>query len=463
MRELDKNLNENIDKNNTYHQFDFLKGITFRGTEIKNNYFLNINFHHVMAISGWKIHISPTLADYNHVLRIVNNICQKWKTNYKFIDTIEGYKLFTSKNVPSSQFGKIITIYPNNIQEFINLLNYFYEYFGKLKGMIVPTDHIFRGSTIINYRYGGINPIVKINEENDIKSYIFDGNGNLTEDVRKPYFELLSGMVNPIKEKYTVQSPALTFKGEENGTVVKIKKIIRQIASGNIYLGEVNKKEVIVKQAKFGALAEENSPYGTAILLKKNERLFLIKSKIKNIPEYIDYFTLGDDYFLIESKIDGINLRKYSALSDLVKPGNSNKQKENISKLNLIFYKLKQLQDRIHEQGFIIGDVSPDNFVISHDKVYLVDCETVHPIGDKRKYLKLDTKIFANNIKPDCCDYQKDDYKLGMTMFWVLTQKNKEINNNWILINYYLDLVERKYPDLEKTKNLILSLIELSV
>jgi len=55
MRELDKNLNENIDKNNTYHQFDFLKGITFRGTEIKNNYFLNINFHHVMAISGWKI------------------------------------------------------------------------------------------------------------------------------------------------------------------------------------------------------------------------------------------------------------------------------------------------------------------------------------------------------------------------------------------------------------------------
>ena len=64
-----------------------------------------------MAISGWKIHISPTLADYNHVLRIVNNICQKWKTNYKFIDTIEVYKLFTSKNVPSSQFGRNCQIF----------------------------------------------------------------------------------------------------------------------------------------------------------------------------------------------------------------------------------------------------------------------------------------------------------------------------------------------------------------
>ena len=458
MRELNKNLNEN--RNNVYHQFDFVKKMSFKGTEVKNNYFLNVNFRYESVISGWKIHISPVLTDYNYVLRIVNNICQKMKINYKFIDTVEGYKLFTSKNIPSSQFGKIITIYPNNTHKFVKLLNYFYKYFGELKGMVVPTDHIFKDATIINYRYGGINPIVEINEENDIKSYIFDGNGDVIEDVRKPYFELPSKISNPIKEEYASSNSDLIFKGKENGTVVKIKKMIRQIASGNIYLGEVNQKNVIIKQAKFGALAEEDEPYGTAISLKKNERLFLKTSKIKNIPKYIDYFTVGNDYFLIESKIDGINLRKYSALSDLVKPGNSKEQRKNVNRINSIFDKLKQLQDKIHAQGLIIGDVSPDNFVINNGQVYLIDCETVRPINDNRKYLRLETKIFINNIKATCCDYQKDDYKLGMTMFWVLTQKNKEINNNWTLINYYLNLLVKRYPNLEKSKKLILSLIE---
>lgn len=97
MRELNKNLNEN--RNNVYHQFDFVKKMSFKGTEVKNNYFLNVNFRYESVISGWKIHISPVLTDYNYVLRIVNNICQKMKINYKFIDTVEGYKLFTSKNI----------------------------------------------------------------------------------------------------------------------------------------------------------------------------------------------------------------------------------------------------------------------------------------------------------------------------------------------------------------------------
>lgn len=91
-------------------------------------------------------------------------------------------------------------------------------------------------------------------------------------------------------------------------------------------------------------------------------------------------------------------MRKYSALSDLVKPGNSKEQRKNVNRINSIFDKLKQLQDKIHAQGLIIGDVSPDNFVINNGQVYLIDCETVRPINDNRKYLRLETKIFINNL-----------------------------------------------------------------
>ncbi|MCT3418324.1 hypothetical protein EFP67_10320, partial [Lactobacillus helveticus] len=415
-------------------------------------------------ISGWKIHLSPLLTDYFDVLRAVNKICWNRKINYKFIDTLEGYRLFTGKNIPPSQFGKIITIYPNNKKEFNDLLNIFYNLFHSIKGIMVPSDHIFKNSSIINYRYGGINPIIKITEANDIESFIFNGNGELVKDERKPYFILPEGIKLPLEYDNKEISKKLIFKGKDNNKIIEIKRIIRRIATGNIYLGIVDGKEVIIKEAKYGALNSKQSLQGAACLLKKNEKKVLKKIHINNLPKYIDEFEINNDYFIVESKIDGINLRKFSSELSLMKPGNSIDHIQDIKRIKRVFNNLKKLGDAIHRSGYIIGDVSPDNFVVnSNDEVFLIDCETVHPVTEKKSFLNLETEMFIKNIKSDVSGYEKDNYKLGMSMFWILTQKNKEIQNNFEMIKYYLNLLSKKYSLLSNVNAMIINLIESKI
>ena len=464
MRELAKNLKDSHTEEKKT-SFFFIEKIKFNCESIKDRYFTDIIFKKQNSISGWKIHLSPLLADYYEVLIEVNKICEKKRTNFKFIDTIEGYNFFTSKRISPSQFGKIITIYPENVQDFLFFLDYFYNKFKSKKGLIVPSDHIFKKVTLINYRYGGVNPIFCSTEENDFKSYIFDGEGRLIEDKRKPYFclpkginlpHLLSRRVN-IKEN----NNSLSFKGKENNSNVVLTKVIRSLASGNIYLGKVSNEEVVVKEAKYGAITSELVPGGSAIALKKNEKDFLKKATLKNIPKYIDYFMINNDYYLVESKIDGINLRKFSANLGLVRPGYSKDTVKNLKRIEIIFNNLRDFVEEFHDKGLIIGDVSPDNFVVNDkNQVYLVDCETVRKNRDRRIYLNQETPIFIQNLKSGCSDYEKDNFKLGMSMFWILTKKNLEIRNSWSMINFYLNTLVKKYPSLCKIKNLILSLIE---
>lgn len=464
MRELESNLISKDRKFLNNKKFEFIDKIKFVGKLERKGYFLNVNINNKIIISGWKIHLSPLLLDYFEVLKKVNAICKIRKINYKFIDAVEGYKLFTGKNIPSSQFGKIITIYPNNEQDFLTLLNEFYTSFKSVKGMAVPSDHAFKDSSLIYYRYGGINPILKMNEENDLETLIFDGNGNLVKDKRHPYFSIPAGIENPIKVNNKNVSRELLFEGCENGKDIRFKRIIRRLASGNIYLGLVENSEVIIKEAKFGALPRKNNFQGTAILLKKNEEQIL-KQKIScNMPRFIDSFEIDRNYFLVESKILGENLRKFSSKIAVVKPGKDKQQIKDINRIKQVFNNLENLVNEIHTNKYIIGDVSPDNFIVDkNNKVSLIDCETVHPMNTKSNYLNLETDIFVKNIRSNVSELAKDNYKLGMSMFWILTQKNREIDNNFNMIGYYLNLLVKKYPSLLEVKNKIITLIEPAI
>lgn len=147
-----------------------------------------------------------------------------------------------------------------------------------------------------------------------------------------------------------------------------------------------------------------------------------------------------------------------------MKPGNSIDHIQDIKRIKRVFNNLKQLVDAIHRSGYIIGDVSPDNFLVnSNDEVFLIDCETVHSVAEKKSFFNLETEMFIKNIKSNISNYEKDNYKLGMSMFWILTQKNKEIQNNFEMIKYYLSLLSKKYPLLSSVSTMIINLIESKV
>lgn len=76
MRELAKNLKDSHTEEKKT-SFFFIEKIKFNCESIKDRYFTDIIFKKQNSISGWKIHLSPLLADYYEVLIEVNKICEK--------------------------------------------------------------------------------------------------------------------------------------------------------------------------------------------------------------------------------------------------------------------------------------------------------------------------------------------------------------------------------------------------
>ncbi|KRK07187.1 hypothetical protein FC52_GL001073 [Lactobacillus pasteurii DSM 23907 = CRBIP 24.76] len=467
MREITTNLG--IYKEfESQHAFSFINKVKFQGGISREGIFQYVNYGLNNKISGWKIHVSPLLSNFEVTLKVVNTICDKKKTSFKFIWSLEGYAVMTGKVVSPSQFGKIITIYPNNIDDFECILVELTDALKKFDGLKVPSDNSFRNSTIVHYRYGAINPIIEVDDDNTVRSYIVDNLGIKVEDVRRPYFFVPKNIMIPQfisgDTHNDLKNTSLVFIGDTYGKEIEVHKILRRLASGNIYLGKNKNTKVIIKMAKYGALSSREYPEGTQQLLKKNEKSNLLNtelSSILNLPDFIDDFYIGKDYFLAEKFVNGISLRDYSAKLGITKPKKIVTTLD-LQKVRMIFCNLKKLIKELHSRGYVFGDVSPDNFIVDDElNIHAIDIESVHKIGMGEPYLNLKTELFAPVSEEKFSELEADNYKLGMSMFWILTQKNQEVDKDPKLIKYYLNLIVNQYPSLKNMVNMILDLLSI--
>ena len=97
---------------------------------------------------GWKIHLSSTYEESGYLLEIVNNICKNIPINYKFIKSYECYLKANEK-----QQSKIITIYPINDEEALNIVNMLKLEFEKYKLIDIKIDNDFKISNNIYTRF----------------------------------------------------------------------------------------------------------------------------------------------------------------------------------------------------------------------------------------------------------------------------------------------------------------------
>ncbi|KRL17171.1 hypothetical protein LA664_00595 [Lactobacillus amylolyticus] len=195
----------------------------------------------------------------------------------------------------------------------------------------------------------------------------------------------------------------------------------------NLYSGE----QVIIKEARLGSTPTTTNCRYRLWDLKKNEFNLLNNryfQKNINLPKPEDIFHYKDSFFIIEKKINGITLRKFISQNPLLV---TKKYKGNFSNYNRhlknIIENILLLIFSIHQAGYIMNDISDDNFLIdlTTDKVSVIDIESISKM-EENKYRDVETARYILRKPENLTDINADYYKLSLLFLYLIFGKINE-------------------------------------
>jgi serine/threonine protein kinase len=384
-------------------------------------------------VQGFKVHVAAVPANALSVLDVVVPVCVEHDTAFKVAsDPMLFYDLL-SKHQARGASGKFMTIYPATQQGFQTVLEQLHRETKDLplRGPRILSDRQYKDSTLLYYRYGGFHPPRRVEVDGTHATFLISPDGEYVRDERLPYFQLPAWVEDPfgggravaaqdevlLRERYLVEG-ALTFSN-----------------AGGLYYGTdtVTGAEVLIKEAR--PFTNYWTIRGRAVdavyFLRREHRMLERLAKLDMVPQACAPFDEGGHTFLVQERLRGVNFRRYWARPEILLapyvgvPGR-------IEKWSRIF---KQVADAligmvlsIHDEGVVLGDLSPNNIVINPDtlQMWFVDLESAttddDDAGDKEHAALWITQGFAHQERaPRKEVLPKDDfYALGMTLYSAL-------------------------------------------
>lgn len=315
---------------------------------------------------GYKIHISATFSNYLDILKIVQPYLNANNISYKVIDQKED--VFYNFSVQEDMFesGKYITIYPQNQQHFLQILDELYSLIPlNMEGIYIMSDRAYKNSNNIFYRYGTIKYDLKQTENGT--PVILGPNNDKFYDQPRNYFQLPS-WISDIQSDNLIEESYLADN-------YQIYEIVANNNGGNIYRGKhkLSNKPIIMKESRPHILFDNDNSKKD---LRENEFL-MTKSINKYVAKPIEKVEEWINTYYIYQNISGKNLYEYSNQFNLFSFDHN-------PQLNLVkFQHFMQIIEKVanliayfHDQNIIINDLHPNNLIIDvHNDIYLIDLE----------------------------------------------------------------------------------------
>ena len=384
-------------------------------TRNDNHYYLQFNFQSkttVLPHQGFKIHISPTWKNYLTTLNKIFEFCKEENLAFKYISNKAEILKNLSGNVPLWTAGKFITIYPPTFKVFKNIIYklYLLPELKEKPGIYILTDRRYKDSNNIFYRYGIINGPDK---------NIYDLNGNrLYEDYHELKYKLPKFIQEPFPQNiYDHKRARYIFK-----KYIPTKGINSK-ASGSVFEAKYKKQDVILKNAKFGF---EDFEYTEIEKLKNEERFLKILKNESFIPRYIDSFHEDKDYFLVESKVQGVDVDTFRALPRYSFSNKNNNREKLFNTFSNVIINLLRNLSIMHSKGIFLGDISARNVVIDlkTNDVYFVDLGQTTFVKLKKPNIFYRTKGFYDESISQLSLVQQDNRQMGYLIMALFTRAN---------------------------------------
>ncbi|WP_218034587.1 class III lanthionine synthetase LanKC [Acrocarpospora corrugata] len=339
-----------------------------------------------IAPQGWKIHVSARLEDADRALAAVWDYCVPRDIAFKFLRSAPVMTMLNAKAAPRGASGKLVTIYPLE-SELELVLKELDTLLRGIQGPYILSDLRYADGPLY-VRYGGFTPRHTLGDNGEQVTAIENPDGALVPDVRGPSFVLPQWVPLPdflaphLEARNTVTTGALPYD---------IESVLHFSNGGGVYLGTDRRtgERVVLKEAR--PYAGLDSGGRDAVTRLQHERDMLQRlAGLPSVPEYRDYFTLGEHHFLVMEFVDGNPLQRQLVHRYPLTRADCSAASlaEYTAWVLKILPGVRDAVEALHRRGVVFGDLHPNNILVTESgRLVLIDFEVALPIEDQGRAL----------------------------------------------------------------------------
>lgn len=374
---------------------------------------------------GWKIHISATPLNCQAVLRRTVEICVEKEIAFKHLVDRHLVSLTTWKGWARESSGKFITIYPSSDRHFEQIIETLYVALREFDGPYILSDKRYKDARVIYYRYGAISGYPVLIVSGRTERWIQSPNGNLTPDLRMPFFSPPDWVSDPF--------PTDDVEGKEatlylNDGRYQIERTVGASVSGGVYVATDldNGRSVLIKEARPHTSVNDDGR-DAVHRLQKEHRLLEKLQDTGVTPVPIDLFWDWEHLFAVQEFIHGGDFIRFIVTSAPLMVGDltwENKE-QYVELIRRVWTNLALGIEAIHAEGVIFGDLSLRNILLTSQEfgdIRIVDLEGAWEKGVDTPTPQFGTPGFrpAEGVRGEADDI----YTLGAAMLGTLFPMN---------------------------------------
>ncbi|GII54301.1 serine/threonine protein kinase [Planotetraspora thailandica] len=370
---------------------------------------------------GWKLHVSATPLSAPVVLARAVEVLARRRCSFKFAATLAELSGLVSREQDRGAVGKFITVYPADDRAATAIAEELHAATMGLPGPPILSDRAYKPGSLVHYRYGVFSAPSVLDNDGTYASRLTAPDGTPVTDKRNAWYSPPSWAPCPFesgKAPVRVAAPEAVLLADR----FVVRQAVRHNAKGGVFLAEDRDTggHVVVKQAR---------PHVGARLTGRDERDALrhewrmlgLFGPLGVTARRVAFFDKDDNLFLVQERLEGTVLTAWAGERRVEAP--DPRRRETV--LGLVG-RLVDLVTTVHEQGYIVRDLTPNNVIVAGDgDCRLIDLETAAMPGTLVG--RAHTPGYAPPEQEQapahgpCPGVEVDFYALGATVFYLVT------------------------------------------
>lgn len=389
---------------------------------------------HQPRTQGWKLHVSATPLSAALVTVRAAEVLVGAGCAFKVTIGLPQLLELNSINCDRGSSGKVITAYPRDDEQFVQLAEQLHRATEHLPGPAILSDRPYRPGSIVHCRYGAFTGHMVLSNDGTYESMLRTPDGRLVHDERLAWFSPPHWAPCPLEGNQGTRSSTQTAGPVLLADRFVIRQAIRHGNKGGVYLGldQATGEDVVIKQARphTGAMLDGTDARD---LLRHEAALLERLAPYGFTARPVSLFEQDGHLFLAQEQIAGTTLFHWVAERETDAEALGEQTAVPLDEVFPVAEQILTLITTMHAEGLVLRDLSPTNLMITPNGVLkLIDLEYVAVPGNPVAVIGTPGYAAPEQVHPPQQPYRTgiapapdqtvDLYSLGALLFFLTSR-----------------------------------------